>query len=50
MLKFQTEWHNDKMTEWQNGRQDKNNIPPIFDHKGIRIVKININKGNALFN
>jgi hypothetical protein len=44
------QWKNDGMTEWQNGRQDKNNIHPIFDQKRITIVEININEGNALLN
>ena len=25
------------MTEWQNDRQDKNNMPPIFDLEGIKM-------------
>jgi hypothetical protein len=27
----------DRMTEWQNDRQDKNNMPPIFFMGGIKI-------------
>lgn len=30
----------DRITELRNFRQDKNNMTPIFDHGGIKIVKI----------
>ena len=35
-LKFQRGGQNYRMTELQNDRQDKNNMPPIFDLGGIK--------------
>ena len=29
-----TEWHNYRVTEWQNNRQDKNNMPPDLRSRG----------------
>ena len=33
-LKFQREWQNDRMMEWRNDRQDKNNMPPDLQSRG----------------
>jgi hypothetical protein len=30
---------NDRKTEFENDRQDKNNMPPIFDLGGIKISR-----------
>ena len=35
-LKFQRRGQNDRMMECQNDRQDKNNMPPIFDIGSIK--------------
>ena len=37
MFKVSGGGQNDRMKEEQNGRQEKNNIPPIFDLGGLNI-------------
>ena len=37
LARLKTEWQNYRITDLQNDRQDKNNMPPIFDLGGIEI-------------